>query len=311
MVISIFMENEKITSDIYLDRDHRIAFVLSFLFTGLGQAYNGELSKGLVFTALRIVTLLIIPLYAVMNDSVLILFVSAFALNFFVWIISPFEAMHSAKSKSGINLKKYNSIIFYFIYGLLSSALIFISFLTVLSFFSVKKINDNKMNPLFEKNEYILVNRYAYSGINTGDVVLYSQNKKTENGRIIAVPGNVVSIGSGKFFISEKPLELSILTDDEMNDYGIRNSEDLFYEINGSIKYPVRAKTAISSSQEKKPVIPENIQVKNKMFFVSYDNRTGENYYNFVEDKDIRGKVEGILFSRNFKKILLKPVFSE
>ncbi len=57
-------------------KDEGIAAILSFLFTGLGQIYNGEIGKGLAFivigffialTALLLIGFLLYPIFWIYN----------------------------------------------------------------------------------------------------------------------------------------------------------------------------------------------------------------------------------------------------
>ena len=132
------MKNRIITSTIPLKRSPVTAFILSFIFTGLGQIYNGDLSRGIVFFVLRILSLVIIPFYAVLKcaDSCLSFFVIALAFHIIIWIASPFESLIGARRKGAENKKTYNSIIFYFVYTILSIVLLMLSVLFVSFFFN-------------------------------------------------------------------------------------------------------------------------------------------------------------------------------
>ncbi len=68
--------------------DHKnpgIAAVLSFLFTGLGQIYNGQIAKGIVFVILGIVFL----------ATVIVLI--GFILYPLFWIYNIYDAYSTAK----------------------------------------------------------------------------------------------------------------------------------------------------------------------------------------------------------------------
>ncbi len=65
-----------------------IAAVLSFLFTGLGQIYNGQIGKGIVFVIVGIIF------------AITIIFLVGFVLYPIFWIYNIYDAYHTAK---GIN----------------------------------------------------------------------------------------------------------------------------------------------------------------------------------------------------------------
>jgi TM2 domain-containing membrane protein YozV len=62
-----------------------IAAVLSFLFVGLGQIYNGQISKGFLFIILGVISVL------------LIIFLIGIPLYLVLWGYSIYDAYHSAE----------------------------------------------------------------------------------------------------------------------------------------------------------------------------------------------------------------------
>jgi TM2 domain-containing membrane protein YozV len=62
-----------------------VATVLSFLFTGLGQLYNGEIKKGVVFVTVYIVSIILMS------------FVVGFITTPVLWIWGMIDANKSAK----------------------------------------------------------------------------------------------------------------------------------------------------------------------------------------------------------------------
>ncbi len=66
-------------------KDEGIAAVLSFLFTGLGQIYNGEIGKGLAFIVIGFIL------------AVSVLFLIGFLLYPVFWIYNIYDAYSTAK----------------------------------------------------------------------------------------------------------------------------------------------------------------------------------------------------------------------
>ena len=299
------MKSKIIKSESSLRRYPVLAFILSFFFTGLGQIYNGDFSKGIVFFILRILTLLIIPLYVLMrSDGIPILFfISAIAIHVLIWLISPLESICSAKNNLVFNLRKYNSFLFYFVYGIVISVLLILSCFLIQLFFSIEEIVTNNMKPTLIKNEYVLINKYNAGNAGAGDIVTFSLDGMVRIGRIIAQPGELIKKIGKDLYINDAPLSYGIFTKIEIEKLGIDNSEDLFYEINGIKKYPVilRPSTAEKAS-DIKPFFLGNDEL-----FVAFDNRSSNVVYNKIRLEAVKGIVEGIIYSERFERILNKP----
>ena len=145
------MKSGIIISETGLNRYPWLAFTLSFFFTGLGQVYNGDLAKGIVFFLLRIFTF-VFPVAVIIlrnYDSYISFFGAAAVINILIWILSPVEAMYTARGLDVINLKKYNSLIFYIPYCVINTSLILSSLFFVSLFASIEQISNDDMNPSF------------------------------------------------------------------------------------------------------------------------------------------------------------------
>ncbi len=304
------MKNDIIKSERDMQRYPKHAFVLSFFFTGLGQIYNGDLSKGIVFYALRVLTLLIIPISTILKsiDSYISFFVFAIVLHIVFWLLSPLEAIYGAEGKDAVNLKRYNSLLFYSIYGVLSTGILICSFLFVSLFISTETIGTNRMNPTILDEECILINRYAINNLDIGDVVVYTDKGVNNISRIIAKEGDTLRYENNAYHINDTQLQLGILTGIEQERMGLENSEDLFYEVNGRRKYPVRVSMIKSPDVPKKSTI---ISVEQNMLLLSIDDRTKDNPYFIIDRSQVNGKVEGILYSSKFTRLLLQPYLTD
>ncbi len=300
------MKKDIIKSESDLPRDQRIAFALSFFFTGLGQIYNGDFSKGIVFLALRILSLLIIPISGALKsiDSFISFFVIAFVFHAIFWILSPIEAMFGARGKDSVNLKRYNSLFFYSIYGTLSTGLLIFSFIFVTLFISIERIDTNRMNPTFLEDEYILVNRYAHKDLDVGDVVIYSNNGTNSIGRIIAKENETFRQEGNAYYINDTPLQLGIVAEPESDELGLENSENLFVEVNGRRRYPVIVNMPESPTDRDQG---KTVFVLPGMLMLSIDNRMKDDPYHTIESKQISGNVEGVLYSSKFSRLLTQP----
>jgi TM2 domain-containing membrane protein YozV len=75
--------------DQHIPKNPTLAAILSFLFMGLGQFYNGEVKKGVLFVALYIVSI------------VLMSFLIGFITTPILWIWGMIDAYKSARKING------------------------------------------------------------------------------------------------------------------------------------------------------------------------------------------------------------------
>ena len=297
------MKSEIISSQSPLRRYPILAFALSFIFTGLGQVYNGHFSKGFVFLIFRVLSLLVLPFYVIIYAyHVSVLFLSIIVIvQFIIWILSPVEAAYSARSQNTFNLKNFNSIFIYFIYGLISSGLLIFSVLLIISFFSIETVSTENMNPALLKNEYVVVNKYSGKNVGVGDAVIFVSKNGKAAGRIIAKDGDLVS-KKGGYYINNTALPRTIISKIDLEKNGIDNSEDLFFELNGERKYPVKMK----QDKSKNASVLKPVLLGNDEYLIAFDNRSTNDSFEIVKQSAITGKIEGILFSKKIRRIFNK-----
>lgn len=299
------MKSTIIKSESSLRRYPLPAFAMSFLFTGLGQIYNGDFSKGIVLFILRIISLIFIPLYVIIQNSFSIIpALTAALFHIGIWIFSSVEAMHSAKDKRSFNLKKYNSILLYIFYIIINSAFVAFSIFLIISLFSVQKIDTDDMNPALLKNDYILINKYAAKKIAPGDVILLSLNNKLIAGRIIASDADMVSKKGNNYYINDAALSYTVISKPELEKLGLPNSEDIFFEINGEKKYPVLIKSGNKNNEK----IAEPINLGKGEFLIAFDNRIKNGSWETVAQDSVIGRVEGILYRKDIKSIFSRTL---
>jgi signal peptidase I len=222
----------------------------------------------------------------------------------------------AARGLDVINLKKYNSLIFYIVYGVINISILLSSFFLFSLFISIEKVSNDDMNPSFFSDEYILVNKYSINNLDIGDVVIYSNIESVNTGRIIAKAGEEYRYEGGKFYINDAALPLGILSAEEMDYLGLDSFEELFYETNGKRRYPVKVflENNIEGDGKKKNADSRNmnsVQIKKDMLLISYDNRTSDNPDGVIAGDAIKGRVEGVFLTFNFSRLFLKPYLND
>jgi signal peptidase I len=189
-----------------------VAAILSSLAPGLGQLYNGQIIKGIIFL-LSLILLPIIMFRIGLHHSfyglaiILLIFMC-----FLLFIIG--EAFFAATKKKEFVLKPYNRWYIYLLIILLinSTALIPANFLTnkVLGF-SAYKMPTGSMEPTLRVGDYLVADLkyFKKNKPQRGDLVIlrYPKNsKKNFAKRIIALEGEKIEIKSKQVYINDVPL---------------------------------------------------------------------------------------------------------
>lgn len=296
------MKSNIIRSEIYLKRRPVLAFFLSFFFTGLGQVYNGNFSKGLIFSVLRLFSLLIIPLYIFINGKEFSVFflVPVLAVHLLIWIISPFEALYSALKRDFFNLHWFNSVIIYFLYAIVLSFLLVLSCMMVPKLFSIEKINTENMNPGLLKDEYVLVNKFNAKNADIADIVYFSYGAETASGRIVAKQGDIVEVRGNSIIINDNPLSYNVFNEKDAERMNITDFHEVFFEINNEKKYPV----ILGPERTDKDTIKKHFIIGDNEILIAYDKRIGDEVFIKTGLDTITGIVQGIIYSKNIEKIL-------
>jgi signal peptidase I len=279
------------------------AFALSMAATGLGEFYNGESARGVVLFLLRLLSI-IIPIYFFLQNEIFsIKFIASIpAANLLLWIYSCVESMLLAGRKKRIILKKYNATFFYIIFIIATQALIFAFILGLFVSINIKKIPDNRMAPTLLEKEFALINLYSINNLYPGDVVLYNTADGVRIRRIIAKSGQKIKLNGSIFYVDGSPPETGIMDKKEIRSLGIMDTEKIFYEICGKVRYPVIANPDNLSGKQLKTAV---FTTGENMLFVAGDNRIEADNYEVISAKAVVGKVEGVAYSSKWSRILM------
>jgi signal peptidase I len=275
-----------------------IAFLLSLVCTGLGQVYNGDMVKGIVFGLLRCMPLFLIPLAVLKEMSVS--YINTFMVMIFICltiiIAAPCEALWRARRSREMPQKAYNSITGYGIFVLINAFITALSIVLLISFFSIERVLDKNPGPMIDSGDYVLVKRFASSGYARGDLVLYEHGSVA---RIIALEGDSVRYAGNIFYINGRALILGYLADRVIQRFA-SDWEDIISESSDGKRYPIVFKTSAAIYLQHL-----DAKVKKKHILVASDRRIEKNFARSVPVDRVQGRVEGIFFSSNIRKIMM------
>jgi signal peptidase I len=189
-----------------------VAAILSSLAPGLGQLYNGQIIKGIIFL-LSLILLPIIMFRLGLHHSfyglAIILLIFMFLLLFIIG-----EAFYAATKKKEFILKGYNKWYIYLLIILLinSTVLIPTNYLSKVLRFSAFKMPTASMVPTLHVGDHLIANlKYfrKYKVQRQGLVMLQSPQDpaKIFIKRIIAFEGEKIEIKSKQVYINDVPLQ--------------------------------------------------------------------------------------------------------
>ncbi len=186
-----------------------VAAILSSFAPGLGQMYNGQIVKGIIFLLSVLLLPFILFLTGLHYSFYGLITIIMIFLLFLLFIIG--EAFFAATKKKEFILKPYNKWYIYLLVILLvnSTALIPPSFLTnkVLGF-GAYKMPTGSMEPTLRVGDYIVANLkyFKKNELQRGDLVtLESPNDPTKIfiKRIIALEGEKIEIKNRSVYIND------------------------------------------------------------------------------------------------------------
>ena len=263
------------------NRNPAVAFILSLAASGVGQIYNGQFRKGLLFYffpwALLLITLLSVILFASVFLSS-ILFVSIIV--FHIYVLT--DAVLNALRINAYYLGFYNK---WYIYLLLIIAHSFI-LKPVANTFLVEtyRLPSGSMKPSLLTGDYLVADKLIYRIRDParGDLAIFKYPKDEKMDflkRIVGLPGEEIEIRDNRVYINGVLLK---------EDYISRNEACL----------------SLDSLCNYGPVI-----VPAGKFFVLGDNRDASvdsRIFGFVDKDKIEGKIRSIYWSWDRKSFRVR-----
>lgn len=271
------------------------SLLLSLLFTGLGQMYNGELAKGAVFCLMRGVALAALPL-SVMERPAAPSAVTALCLLAAVVVLtaaSPVEAFIRARRHPDLPVRAYGAKPWYCAFAAGCSMVTAAAAIFMTAFFTVGLIGDGAAGPLLGPGDVVLVNRYRPERIGRGDLAVIEGAPS----RVIALEGDAVRYENNIFFVSGRALPLGFLNDRAIARF-TADRGDVLSETGDAGKYPVRFRRSPAIT-----LADLEPKVRAGYLLVASDTRLVKNFARIVPAGSVRGRVAGVLFSERLSKI--------
>jgi signal peptidase I len=195
-------------------RNPFLAALLSLLFTGLGQVYNGKAGLGILFF---LISGALFILWGVLGWPHHFMGLVSYAIVGTVfWLFVVVHAFVQARRTRETELKRYQKTAVYVFFIIISLASIFVPARMWMSPLGISpyKMATTSMLPTVQKDDFLMTNPRAYhrQAPKRGDLIIfeYHQNREVQFiMRVIALEGETVEIKNKQVFIDGEPLQES------------------------------------------------------------------------------------------------------
>ena len=282
-------------------RNPFFAIILSLLFPGLGQVYNGEFRKGVLFYGLVIAFPIIFGLTRF--TTFFYGLCSLIILEIFLRIYIVVDAYYRAKKQNQYNLKSYNKWFYYLFIALIMLSILWVvdikSMIGVESF----SIPTSSNLPGIQPGDRLIGDMNAYKNKlpSYGDLVVFRRkNGQVFTYRVLGLPNDHLDLINDIITINGKASQAVFIRNTMLD--GIPAAE--FEEVlpNGCKHRIYRYVQAVDSTK----TTIRNIVVPPDCYYLLGDNRDNaadSRYEGFIERKRILGRIVYSLWGNSLNRV--------
>jgi signal peptidase I len=211
-----------------------IAAALSLVAPGLGQLYNGQILKGIIF----FLAILLIPtiLFLAGLPGQFLGLAAVLIFTFCLWLFVIVEAFFAAKRKKEVVLKGYNKWYIYLLIILLMNGTYFIpgnftaNFASEVLGFRAYRMPTGSMEPTLLIGDYLITDSkyFKKNELQRRDLVIIQYPKdpsKDFSKRVITLEGEKIEIKNKQVYINDEALPESYVVHNDVN-FGVATRDD-------------------------------------------------------------------------------------
>lgn len=287
-------------------RNPILSFILSLFVSGLGQVYNGELKKGMVYLIIIFPILLLIALTGVISH---LWGFATFMLLIVVYkLLVSIEAFRTSKKLGDYALKSINKTWKYLIFTVFAYTIMWYGsqLNREAAGYEFFNIPTSSMEPSIHLGDRITATRIDPMNIEPGDIITFTRaDGQKYLGRVVGLPNQKIQIIDDKVSINSnieewtktnRSKEMAL----EYQEYQSKLPTGRGYQIKKTIKYRGRDFPSSESSNIEPLIIPDN------HFYIMADNRNNSmdsRFYGPIPFENIEKKVNYIWWSFDKKRI--------
>ena len=284
-------------------RNAFIAFLLSLVIPGLGQVYNGQLKKGLLFFGIFLLNPL---LFGISRGAT---YFYGFLLGFLIGLITRvyiiLDAIRNAKRQQFYIPKTYNT----WYYQLSIATLVVIIFwvydpqsiLGIQSFHIPTPSNQ----PTIQIGDRLMADMEAYKNAlpNYGDIVVFKkENDQIYTYRIVGLPKDTVAVIDNIVTINGRKSKSTFIKETTSNEFQVREFEEEFPNGHKHKIYKSKQSLDTTKSNIMDIIIPAN------NYYLLGDNRDNaedSRYVGFINKNKILGRLVFSFWGESMDRINL------
>lgn len=280
---------EQSTAILTKPRNGFIAFLLSLLLPGLGQVYNGQPKKAIIFFGL----LLFLPLIFGLTRGTTFFYglFSFFIIEIALIIYIIIDGVKNAKRQKEYILKPYNTWYYYL--------LIAIGILAVLAVFDLKtilgtqtfKIPTTSNDPTLQVGDWLVADMRAYknSEPDYGDIVVFSRpDGSSFTFRVIGRPNDHVELVDNIVSINGKSSKAIFIKETTNNEMPVFEFEEELPNGHKHLIYKFKVPYDSTKTNIKNIVVPSDSYY---LLGDNRDNAADSRYEGFISKDRIKGRI--------------------
>lgn len=267
-----------------------VALILSLLFPGLGQIYNGQIGKALIFLILMLfVPIILAFVFVILSFPLNLIIPLILFLVLLIYIVGD-AYVNARRLGEGYQLKFCNKWYFYLIYVIL---VLFVGSgdFVEKNICAIYSIPSKAMKPTLLPGDQIIVNMLIYEiripfikpqqTPNRGDVIIFKypvDESKDNIRRVVGIEGDLVEIRDKQVYLNGEPWD---------DPFGVHRDPNIF------------SRSDLPRDNFGPVTIPED------SLFVMGDNRDGSldsRFWGFVGLEKVKGRAKNIYFSWDEEK---------
>ena len=280
---------EEVTKITTKPRNSFIAFLLSLLCFGLGQVYNGQPKKAIIFLGLLFLFPFLFGLtrWTTFFYGMLLLFVIEIALKIYV----IFDGVKNAKRQKEYILKPYNTWYYHLLIAIGISAISMVYNINSALGTQTFKIPTISNNPTFQVGDWLVADMRAYKNNEPdyGDIVVFSSpDGQMHTFRIVGKPNDNIELIDNIVSINGKLSKTTFIKETINEQMPVVEFEE---ELPNGHKHLIyKSKQPYDSTKSN----IKNIVVPSDSYYLLGDNRdiaVDSRYEGFISKDRIKGRI--------------------
>lgn len=270
-------------------RNAFVAFSLSLILPGLGQMYNGQQKKAILFfVSLRLVPFLFgITRGATIFWGLFALLVIEVGLRIYFLI----DAVQNARRQKNYVLKSYNTWYHYMIIGIAMSSVLWLYKVSDALGLETFKIPTTSNNPTLHVGDWLVADKQAYRNHEPdyGDIVVFKgTDEQMYTFRVVGRPNDSLELNDNIVTINGKSAKATFIKETTDGQFPVREFEEVLP--NGHKHQMYKFKTSFDTTK----ATIKNIVVPAGSYYLLGDNRDNaldSRYTGFVNIEKITGQI--------------------